>query len=115
MAPLTVASVHLGLTVDERARHSELIVGLLRGTPRLIVTGDLNEPPGGPSWRALEPLGRDTGTSDSPATYPAAAPTLRLDAVLAGGDVQVTEPEWLPDAGDVLLGSDHRPVLRIIS
>lgn len=110
----TVASIHLGLTPEERARHVAIMLEVLRPRRgRLVVAGDLNEPPGGPSWEALGVLVADTDPHGPP-TYPAASPVRRLDAVLVSEAVTVSAPGWLPDPVDVRLASDHLPVLRSV-
>ena len=114
-APVHVASVHLGLTPEERALHAALVVELLApsgGT--VVVAGDLNEPPGGPAWAALAAVAADPAPG-APATFPARSPDRRLDAVLTGPAVTVREyGAWHPDAALVRRASDHHPVLAVL-
>jgi endonuclease/exonuclease/phosphatase family metal-dependent hydrolase len=114
-APLHVASVHLGLSPEERARHAALVVELL--TPSggaVVVAGDVNETPGGPSWAALAAVAADPAPG-APPTFPARSPDRRLDAVLAGPAVTVREyGEWRPDEALVRRASDHYPVLAVL-
>jgi endonuclease/exonuclease/phosphatase family metal-dependent hydrolase len=121
---VTVVSVHLGLTPTQRADHVDRI---LRGLPGLagppyIVVGDLNEPPGGPSWLALAALVRDGVTlgigPDCPElpTFPARSPRRRIDAVLVSAGVRVRRlsPAGLRDGvadADLVAASDHLPVI----
>jgi endonuclease/exonuclease/phosphatase family metal-dependent hydrolase len=117
---LLVACVHLGLTPAERARHVGLILDAMEAEVRpgdgIVVAGDLNETPGSPSWTALERLVADPSPEAGP-TFPVRAPNRRLDAVLAGPPsspvaVQlVPDDAWSPEPADLLLASDHRPVL----
>ncbi|MFN8076285.1 MAG: endonuclease/exonuclease/phosphatase family protein [Kineosporiaceae bacterium] len=112
--PLTVASVHLGLAPQERAQHVALLVARLRRAGgRVVVAGDLNETPEGPSWAGLAAVAGDATPASGP-TFPAAAPRARIDAVLAGPGVLLDDPAWEPEQHDVLLASDHRPVLRVV-
>lgn len=111
--PVRVASVHLGLDEAERARHVAAI-GARRDGPPLVVAGDLNEPPGGPSWAALGHLA-DTDPDGGP-TFPAAHPRVRIDAVLADARLTVVSAGWPDgvDEADVLAASDHRPVVAVL-
>jgi endonuclease/exonuclease/phosphatase family metal-dependent hydrolase len=112
---LAVASVHLPLEPDRRVQHAGRIQRLLAGSGLpAVLAGDLNEPPGGPAWQACSPLLADPWPGAGP-TFPARRPTRRIDAVLAGRGVRVAaEPQWRPDTRDVLLASDHLPVLAVI-
>jgi endonuclease/exonuclease/phosphatase family metal-dependent hydrolase len=121
---LLVACVHLGLTEQERARHVALILDGLaaerRTGERVVLAGDLNETPGSPSWTALGQLVLDQAPQAGP-TFPARAPSRRIDAVLAGPPSSpprvdlVPNGVWLPSPGDVVLASDHLPVLAEVS
>ncbi|HZI95960.1 MAG TPA: endonuclease/exonuclease/phosphatase family protein [Actinomycetales bacterium] len=117
--PVRVASVHLGLDEAERAMHVTTIMGQVSDSVPLVVAGDLNEPPDGPSWVALtgHVAGHvaDTDAGGAP-TFPAAHPRVRIDAVLADARLEVIAAGW-PDGVrevDVLAASDHRPVLAVL-
>jgi endonuclease/exonuclease/phosphatase family metal-dependent hydrolase len=114
-APVHVASVHLGLSPEERARHAALVVDLLGPSGgAVVVAGDLNETPGGPSWAALAAVAADPAPG-APATFPARSPDRRLDAVLTGPAVTVREyGEWRSDDALVRRASDHYPVLAVV-
>ncbi len=112
-----VASVHLPLSPAERLEHVALLrADLAARAPqgRVLVAGDLNEPPGGPAWQAFAPVARDVldGAAGA-ATFPARRPRRRIDAVLAGGEgLEVTGYDtWRADAADVVAATDHRPLL----
>jgi endonuclease/exonuclease/phosphatase family metal-dependent hydrolase len=115
-----VACVHLGLTAAERARHVGLILDGMQAEMRpgegLVLAGDLNETPGSPSWRALERLVVDPSPEAGP-TFPVRGPDRRLDAVLVGPPSSPVEADlvpdavWAPEPADLVLASDHRPVL----
>jgi endonuclease/exonuclease/phosphatase family metal-dependent hydrolase len=112
---LVVASVHLPLAPDLRLRHVEQASRVLawRGLPA-VVAGDLNEPAGAAAWQAWEPLVSDPWPSAG-ASFPAPAPSVRIDAVLTGAGLWVSRYD---DAGarpdDVRRSSDHLPVLAVI-
>ena len=110
--PLRVACVHLGLQEGERLHHARMLRHRLgrSGLPA-VVAGDFNELPGGPSWRAFDGMADDPDP-DAPPTFRAPRPRRRIDAVLAGPGVRVSEyARWTPDERDVRLASDHHPVL----
>lgn len=111
-----VACVHLGLSATERSEHLRLLLQRIggHGDP-LVVAGDLNETPAGPSWAGLGGLVVDPA-SDAGPTFPARAPRRRIDAVLVSADVQVVgygAPDAAPE--DVRAASDHLPVLAEIA
>lgn len=111
-----VAGIHLGLTPEERADHVGRIVADVKASNLpAVVAGDLNETPGGPSWRALRDIAVDP-EPDAPPTYSARRPRRRIDAVLASPHLPVSDYGW-PDGvseRDVVLASDHRPVAATI-
>lgn len=112
-----VVVVHLGLRAAERSRHVDLLTRrLLHGHDGpVVVAGDLNERPGGPSWLALGAAAgglqdaADLAAADHP-TYPADVPRVRIDAVLVDGRLPVIDAT-VPDAAAVGIASDHRPVV----
>lgn len=111
--PVLVASIHLGLSSQERTDHVSRIVAHLQGS-RLpaIVAGDLNERPHGRSWGALSTVVSDPAPDGAP-TFPSKKPSSRIDAVLASPRLDVVEYGFPPDVDrdDVLRASDHMPVL----
>ncbi|ROP45701.1 endonuclease/exonuclease/phosphatase family protein [Pseudokineococcus lusitanus] len=116
-APVVVSSAHLGLSEDERADHvrrlqplPDDVVGRAPGAVPRVVGVDLNERPGGPSWSTLLPDAEDcwavAGRDGDGATYPAARPRQRIDALLVrGARVLATTVPAVDGA------SDHRPVV----
>lgn len=101
-----VLVVHLGLRAAERERHVALLLPLLAGDGPALVLGDLNENPGSRSRRTLAEHGLTDAAPGLPPTFPAAAPTARIDVVLARG--LVATHAAVPDEPTA---SDHRPVV----
>ena len=123
-APLGVVSCHLSLDAAERYRQGELLlerVGAL-GAEHAVVAGDLNEPPSGRTSRRLTQHLGDARTAapwGEEATYSAAAPRRRIDAVLTSPGVEVLGcgvPRGLPGVAerDLRAATDHLPVLAVL-
>ena len=114
-APTTIASVHMSAIPAQRARHLPAYRALVaRGPGRLVLGGDLNENPGGPTWRALCPPLRDASPDLTDRTMPARNPRSRLDAFLVGPGITVASVVVL--GGErVERASDHRPVLMTLT
>ena len=111
-----VVVVHLGLRGTERGRHVDLLGRrLVRATQvPLVVAGDLNERPDGPSWVALCRAGglRDAAVlveAEDP-TFPAHAPRVRIDAVLVDERLPVVRA-GVVDSPAVATASDHLPLV----
>lgn len=113
---LGVVSCHLSLDAERRAGEVQQVIAVadrLRGP--VLVGGDLNEQPGGPSWQRLRRAGYvDHGSKQWP-TFPADAPVKRIDALLVRGSVPVLH-HGDPGVDESLQGraSDHRAVLAVI-
>ncbi len=86
---VSVTCLHLGLDPDERAAHVALLLAAVPTGVGAVVAGDLNEKPGGASWRALAARAADRAPDTGP-TFPAAAPRHRIDAVLVDPALEVT-------------------------
>lgn len=113
---LGVVSCHLSLDRARRVQEVERVVEVadrLRGP--VVVAGDLNEPPSGQAWTRLRDARFvDHGSDDWP-TFPAHAPTSRIDALLVRGGAAVPhhgDPGVPPDL--LAAASDHRPVLAVL-
>ena len=103
---------HLSLDADERAAHLPLLldeVGRAAATSPVVLAGDLNETPDGPTWTALADRLLDAGPADA-RTYPADVGRRRIDAVLVDERLPVLDAR-VPDGPDVRRASDHRPVV----
>ncbi len=111
-----VVSTHLDLDAGRRADQVARVIEAahtLRGP--VVLGGDLNEAPDGPSWERLRRAGfTDNGNPDWP-TFPSDEPTARIDALLVRGAARVVfhgDP-GVPD-GLLARASDHRPVLAVV-
>jgi len=112
-----VVGVHLGLDPELReAQVQQVLAAAERLHGPVVVAGDLNEPPKGPSWEAFRAAGfADHGDAEDH-TYPAEHPAKRIDAILVRGDVRVSRhriPGLQPDL--LRLASDHLPVAATLS
>lgn len=108
---IRVLSVHLGLSEEERRRHLVRLGHLVRSTTSagVVVAGDLNEEPGGPTRRALERHLRDVTSTVGP-TFPTRRPHRRLDAVLVGPGLAARGARRVQDER-TRVASDHLPVV----
>lgn len=110
VAGVRVLSVHLSLDEAERAEHLHRILLAVRSAPGgCVVAGDLNEDPGGPTWRRLGLAVHEVSTGTGP-TFPARAPRRRIDAVLATTGITATGARRLADER-ARVASDHLPVV----
>ncbi len=127
---LLALSAHLSLDAEERAGHLLEIAGHLdrlrtEHRPDVVMLGaDVNEPAGGPTWQGLAAAGlqdscdlvarASTGQAATGPTFPAAAPTRRIDAIFLTGRVEVLEagvPTQPAASPAYAVASDHVPVL----
>ncbi len=113
--------MHLGLAAAGRAREVGEVLAAVRslGDHPVVVAGDLNEAPSGPSWQAFATAGlRDVGGDGAEATFPAVGPRARIDAILLGGRPVKVHDEGIPDEpalrDAIARASDHVPVLAVI-
>lgn len=104
--PLRIASVRNdSFDLDNNARQAAAILARHPDRP-LLLAGDFNAEPHDEAIRLFRDSRRFAPTFDGPPTFPAVAPTRRIDYVLAPSTWEVLAQEVLP-AGD----SDHRAVL----
>lgn len=106
--PFVVASVHLSLDADERARHADQILRTIAAGGPALLAGDLNEGETGSAWRLFAtPLRLVSPTTP---TFPAKAPRTVLDVIFASPEVRVLPHRDVPlDEQDLVAASDHRP------
>ncbi len=110
VAGVRVISAHLSLHEAERLQHAHRLMLLVRSAPGdCVVAGDLNEEPGGPTWRRLGLHLRDLSAATGP-TFTARNPRRRIDAVLATGGVSAVHVRRIDDEV-ARTASDHLPVL----
>ncbi|WP_217165726.1 endonuclease/exonuclease/phosphatase family protein [Streptomyces sp. AC512_CC834] len=123
-ARLGVLSTHLSLRPDERYEQAGLLLDRLAalGVQHAVAGGDLNERPGGRTFRRLGDGLRDCWTAapwGGEYTFPATAPDRRIDAVFVTEGVEVLGcgvPAGLPGVAedDLRAATDHLPVLTAL-
>ncbi|MFD5239559.1 endonuclease/exonuclease/phosphatase family protein [Streptomyces tendae] len=123
-ARLGVLSTHLSLDTDERHDQAGLLLDHLAalGVKHAVAGGDLNERPGGRTFRRLGDGLRDCWTAaprGGEYTFPATAPDRRIDAVFVTEGVEVLGcgvPSGLPGVAedDLRAATDHLPVLTAL-
>lgn len=115
-ARFTAASVHLGLSNEERQTHAREIADRLPAWRQpVLLGGDLNERPHQPAaawlrerlWDAYE-----TAPDGPGETYPARGPSARIDYLLATEGLRVERCWVRPDLAEV---SDHLPVFAEVT
>ncbi|MCW2539511.1 MAG: Endonuclease/exonuclease/phosphatase [Frankiales bacterium] len=112
-----VAGTHLDLIEAPRLRHLDELAAharqLVPAEVPLVVAGDLNAVPTSATWRRALDFGADafavTGSGDG-FTYSALAPQRRIDSVFVDSRIRVLSTTVI-DSPDVLVASDHRPLL----
>jgi endonuclease/exonuclease/phosphatase family metal-dependent hydrolase len=112
-----VAGTHLDLKEAPRLRHvDELEEAIATHVPDhvpTIVGGDINDRPGSAVWRALAEVRGDAfaaAGSGSAFTSPAADAHSTIDGVFVDPRISIKAARVL-DQPDVVLASDHRPLL----
>lgn len=111
-----VVSCHLSLDRDRRLQEVKRVIAVareLRGP--VVIGGDLNELPTGPSWQVLRAAGFADHGSKAWLTFPADDPEKRIDALLVRGNVTVLShgDPGVP-ADQLAAGSDHLPVQAVL-
>jgi endonuclease/exonuclease/phosphatase family metal-dependent hydrolase len=111
---LIAISAHLGLSPRERRAHARELTDAVLGLDDPVVLGaDLNEGSEGDAARWISQRLYDAFTArpeGDGATFPAAAPTARIDYVFAGEGLRIRRC-FVPGEEAVRRGSDHRPVV----
>ncbi|MCU1432127.1 MAG: Endonuclease/exonuclease/phosphatase [Actinotalea sp.] len=103
-------STHLSLVPAEREQHVGRLLRLVGAAAGgCVVAGDLNEDPGGPTWRVLTLHLRDAAAAVGP-TFTARNPRRRLDAVLVSPGISASSARARRDE-TTLAASDHLPVV----
>lgn len=122
-ARVIAASTHLDLRDEPRLRHvREVLAHLDRARARhrapVILAGDVNEEPGGPSWTLLADRFQDayaTSPSGDELTFSSRNPNRRIDAVFTDPNITITAC-GVPTSNESLTAdyptaTDHRPLL----
>jgi endonuclease/exonuclease/phosphatase family metal-dependent hydrolase len=121
-ARVIAACTHLDLLPEPRRAHTAEVIALLERARRtfrapVLLTGDINEEPGGPSWSLLAGTFTDAyaAAPRGPGhTYPARRPHRRIDAVFTDPDIEVLGcgvPQEAALLADYPLATDHLPLL----
>ena len=109
-----VATMHLGLTLEERERHAVLVTRKLReASLPAILAGDVNETDTFPAWRTLTASLDDAWLAAGEGewrTFSTQQPRRRIDAVFVDRRLSVSSCEVIATDA-VARASDHRPVL----
>lgn len=112
--PFLAVATHLGTDPVERPGHARLLAEALAEREEPAVVGaDLNDEPGGPAWQALADGLVDTAGvagDPPPATFPAADPQRRIDAIFADRRFSIVSHQVV-DTPAVRRASDHLPVV----
>lgn len=108
-----VISVHLGLDGDERGEQVDELVRLVEslGDDVVFVAGDLNATPDRPAVARLAAILTDAwheAGEGGGQTFPAAAPTARIDYVFVRGPIQIRSVRVGAPGAEA--ASDHLPV-----
>ncbi|WP_433348008.1 endonuclease/exonuclease/phosphatase family protein [Microtetraspora malaysiensis] len=117
---LAVCCFHLDLHPGARLRHATEIVPIVERLARVfearaVLCGDVNEEPGGPTWDYLDRRFTDC-YGESPkgegGTFTARRPAKRIDGIFASHGLAVACCGAADaDPGDLMIASDHRPVV----
>jgi endonuclease/exonuclease/phosphatase family metal-dependent hydrolase len=109
-----VAGTHLDLVEQPRVRHVGELHAVLDavapdGVPT-VVAGDVNDVPESQTWRLLAQQRVDAVPDGDGFTYSARHPQRRIDGVFADPLLRIVSAEVI-GTPDVVIASDHRPVL----
>ncbi len=108
-----VAGSHLATDARERPLQAAILRRTLAGAQSPVLLGlDLNEEPDGSAWRVLSEAGGlvDPAAVTGAATFPAAGPCRRIDAVFVDPRCEIVDYRVL-DSPEARRASDHLPVL----
>jgi endonuclease/exonuclease/phosphatase family metal-dependent hydrolase len=107
---LRVVATHLGLRLRERHRQIGLLLERLRGdSGPVLLIGDFNE--WLPGLGILPRIHRRFARIKSPATFPARRPLIALDRIFGSPAGLIESLQTPPASSELLLASDHRPLL----
>ncbi|MZD06351.1 endonuclease [Streptomyces sp. SID5785] len=120
-ARIGVVSCHLSLQKDERYAQGGMLLDRIAalGTEHAVAGGDLNERPGGRTFRRLTEVLTDAWAArpwGGEHTSTPQDPHQRIDAILTTGGIEVLGcgvPGFL-DRGELCAATDHLPVLAAL-
>lgn len=107
---LSVVSVHLAGTTEERAAQADTLTRLFGSTSHpVVLAGDFNGRPDGPVLRRLAQAWQRLPKTGSPYSYPADVPDREIDFLMVrrGDAVEARSHRVAPEA----VASDHRPIV----
>jgi endonuclease/exonuclease/phosphatase family metal-dependent hydrolase len=108
-ATFTVSGSHLATDSAERPEQAAFWKAELdRIDGPVIVAADLNEGPGGGAWRTVED--GLVGSSEELPTFPASAPSRRIDGLFVTPDVTIERYEII-STDRARVASDHLPIV----
>lgn len=106
-----VVGSHLSTDAAERPHQATLLKKYLSEVDEPVIFGaDVNDNSGGFAWRTLADGLVDGGAGEEPGTFPASAPTVRIDALF-------TDARWpvvahrVVDTPTARIASDHLPLV----
>ncbi len=110
-APFVVAGSHLSTDDTERPAQAALLTpALLSCSAPTVLAIDVNETPGGPSYRILTEIGTDLGATSPEPTFPAAGPDRRIDFLFAHPSLSL-QSFRVHTAEPAAAASDHLPIV----
>lgn len=101
---LWVVSTHLGFTGKERSRHARELLGIIGNRRPFVLGADLNAGEDSAVVAAFNEVAVDAGWMAG-ATFPASAPTARIDYLFASREIEVggVAVRGNPDVSDHLM------------
>jgi endonuclease/exonuclease/phosphatase family metal-dependent hydrolase len=106
-----VAGSHLATDKVERPAQAAILRATLAAVEEPKIVGvDMNDVAGSPAWRIVEDGLIDSGAANGEPTFPARAPTRRIDAVFVDPGCTIDAYQVF-DHPRAVRASDHRPLL----
>ena len=110
-----VAGTHLATDPAERPGQAAVLAKALAEVQvPIILAADVNEEAGGEAWTTLADGRVDAASASAGATFPAAGPAQRLDAIFVDRRLAVTGGRVV-DTPEARRASDHLPVVADIT
>jgi len=107
--PIMACSVHLSLRDADRLPQAKALFGADAPALPMVVGGDLNEEPAGPTWRFL--AGELVEVSADAPTFSALDPHKRIDAIFASRELTGAVPELELPQTLLAAATDHLPIV----